>query len=257
MIVVLSGEGPTDFGQCTNAQGMCVPPDFSHGPMTLIADKAIAQILGYSVFETTPDRYVYISETKLSELAVERKNHGRRMSLVGKHREQETGHFYINAWMLGEAALTYERELAENDLSIAILFRDADGTRATVKGLWEAKLASMQSGFLRSGLGERGVPMIPKPKSEAWMLCAVKDDAYQHCGKLEGLSGNDSSPKSAKAKLNEALDGHDSAHEQRQWIADNDFDIDAVASQMSSFSQFKNDLGVAVAIVLRETHVAQ
>ena len=249
MIVVLSGEGPSDLGQCTDAQGTCQIPAFAHGPMTLIADKAIGQSIGFSMLETTPDRYLYVSETRLKELETARKANSRSMSLVGKGREQETGHFYINAWMFGEFALQSETKFEGNDKAIAILFRDADGTRATVKGLWDAKLASMQSGFRRSGLGLRGVPMIPKPKSEAWMLCAVKDDAYQQCVKLEELSGNDSSPKSAKAKLHLALDGHDSAIEQRQWIEDNDFDIDAVAAQMSSFSQFKNDLAVAIAAV--------
>lgn len=246
MIVVLSGEGPSDLGQCTNAQGTCVVPEFAHGPMTLIVDKTIAQTLQYSMLETTPERFVYISETRLSELAEGRKNNARRTSLPGKNREQETGFYYINAWMLGEAALAYENEIPGDDKAIAILFRDADGTRATVKGLWEAKLASMHSGFRRSGLCERGVPMIPKPKSEAWMLCAVKDNPYQHCARLEKLSGNDKSPNSAKSKLKTALNGHDSALAQRQWIEDNDFDIDAVASQMNSFSQFKTDLGVAI-----------
>lgn len=249
MIVVLSGEGASDLGQCTNNQSECSIPEFSPGPMTVIADKAIAMSLEYSPLELTPDRYIYLGEEKLKELNGIRKSRSRGMSLVGKGRDQETGYFHVNAWVLGLAALGCEANFP-GDKAIAIMFRDADGTRSNVKGLWEAKLKSMHTGFQRSGLGERGVPMIPKPKSEVWMLCAAKSVPYQNCAKLEGLSGNDNSPKSAKSKLSQALAGCDSAIEQRQWVEDNDFDIQAVASQMSSFAQFVGDLRKAIDLTL-------
>ena len=245
MIVVLSGEGPSDLGQCTNSQSECSIPEFAPGPMTIVADKAIAMSLGYSMLELTPDRYIYLSEEKLQKLNEIRKSRSRGMSLVGKGREQETGYFHVNAWILGLAALECETNFPGEKV-IAIMFRDADGTRANVKGLWEVKWKSMHTGFQRSALGERGVPMIPKPKSEVWMLCAAKSDPYQNCAKLEELSGNDKSPKSAKSKLSQALAGRDSALEQRQWVEDNDFDIQAVATQMSSFAQFMGDLRKAI-----------
>lgn len=249
MIVVLSGEGPSDLGQCNNGQSQCQIPEFDFGPMLTIADKAMARSLGYSILEVTPDRYVYLSEHKLAALEHARKNNSRSMSLVGKNREPETGYFYINAWMLGLATLELANGDNGDDKAIAILFRDADGTRAKIKGLWEAKLGSMHAGFKRSTLHERGVPMIPKPKSEAWMLCAAKADPYQHCAKLEALPGNDASPNSAKSRLAYALGGNDSAIEQRQWIEDNNFDIDAVSGQMTSFAQFLEDLRKAIASV--------
>lgn len=249
MIVVLSGEGPSDLGQCNNSQGQCQIPELDFGPMSIIADKAMARSLGYSMLEVTPDRYVYLSEHKLAELENARKRNSRSMSLVGKNREPETGYFYINAWMLGLATLELQNRDYCDDKAIAILFRDADGTRAKIKGLWEAKLKSMRAGFKRSALHERGVPMIPKPKSEAWMLCATKPEPYQHCARLEALPGNDTSPNSAKSRLAHALGGNDSAIEQRRWIEDNDFDIDAVSGQMTSFAQFIEDLEKAIASV--------
>lgn len=245
MIVVLSGEGSSDLGQCNNGQSTCGIPEFAYGPMAVIVDKAISRFLDYSMLDVTPDRYIYLSEHKLTELNEARKA-ARRMSLVGKNRDQETGYFYINAWMLGLAALEFENEFPGNDKAVAILFRDADGTRSKINGSWGEKLKSMHSGFQRSSLGARGVPMIPKPKSEAWMICATKPDAYQHCARLESLPGNDASPNSAKSKLHQVLGGRDSADEQRQWIEDNDFDIDAVAEQMSSFAQFRDDLRRAI-----------
>jgi hypothetical protein len=50
-----------------------------------------------------------------------------------------------------------------------------------------------------------GVPMIPKPKSEAWLICALKKHAYQNCQALEARSGNDNSPHSLKDELAEIL----------------------------------------------------
>jgi hypothetical protein len=46
--------------------------------------------------------------------------------------------------------------------------------------------------------------MLPKPKSEAWILCALRNQ-YQSCAKLENESGNDSSPNSLKKQLEEHL----------------------------------------------------
>jgi hypothetical protein len=43
--------------------------------------------------------------------------------------------------------------------------------------------------------------MIPKPKSEAWIICALKANPYLGCDPLEDRSGNDNSPDSLKGKL--------------------------------------------------------
>ena len=47
--------------------------------------------------------------------------------------------------------------------------------------------------------------MIPKPKSEAWLICALKRDPYQVCERLEARSGNDQSPNSLKRELEQLL----------------------------------------------------
>jgi len=49
-----------------------------------------------------------------------------------------------------------------------------------------------------------GVPMIPKPKSEAWVLCALRN-LYENCQPLENESGNDDSPNSLKKQLEQHL----------------------------------------------------
>ncbi|MEI7868740.1 MAG: hypothetical protein WCI11_12680 [Candidatus Methylumidiphilus sp.] len=47
MILVLSGEGPTDLGACTNALGQCDGADFAIGPLMVLVDQILAPVLGY------------------------------------------------------------------------------------------------------------------------------------------------------------------------------------------------------------------
>jgi hypothetical protein len=62
----------------------------------------------------------------------------------------------------------------------------------------------MLDGFEEEGFS-KGVTMIPKPKSEAWLICVLKEHAYQNCQSLEDRSGNDNSPNSLKDELEEIL----------------------------------------------------
>jgi len=245
MIVILSGEGPTDLGQCNDAQAICSDEHFQIGPMTVLVDQILEQRLLYSP-KSIPGCFQYVSEAALKDRELLRKNERKNSSFVGKKRDQETGYFYINAWMLGNIAL--EMEFSHTDQAIAILFRDCDGTRSTKKGLWEAKWKSMVDGFIRSKF-TRGVPMLPKPKSEAWLICAVKNQPYQRCDELENLSGNDDSPNSAKNMLDGIFGEHKSAAELCEWLNDNRFDIDR-ASDMPSFKKFREELNRALDEVL-------
>ena len=42
----------------------------------------------------------------------------------------------------------------------------------------------MLDGFAEENFS-RGVPMIPKPKSEAWIICALRSNPYEGCESLE------------------------------------------------------------------------
>lgn len=235
MMVILSGEGKTDFGQCTNGQGMCSGEDYQLGAMAMIVDKMLTERMNYSIRETTPDLFLFVSEAALKEREERRKQESRKFSFAGKKREQETGYFYINAWMLGDIALEKEAEL--NDKAMAVLFRDCDGTNSSTTGLWGAKWQSMLNGFQRAGF-HCGIPMLPKPKSEAWLICAAKNPPYQHCNELEDLSGNDNSPKSAKKRLDELFGSHKSTEELCDWLLETRFDFNAC--EMPSFKAFKD-----------------
>ncbi len=83
--------------------------------------------------------------------------------------------------------------------------------------------------------------MIPKPKSEAWLLCALKQNQpYQHCDAIENESGNDRSPNSLKQQLRDVL-GQDVT---RKLLADKvrSREVNLFRIDMPSFLAFKERL---------------
>lgn len=235
MIILFSGEGISDLGVCDNEIGSCDGTGFRFGPVSLIVDSIANICLGYSPKEVHPERYIYYSELNLVERAEMRKRDRKGYSFSGKKRGIETGFFYINAWMLGEIAKELEAE--ENDTVAAFLFRDSDGTNSSPRDLWSTKTSSIEEGFIRADF-HRGVPIVPRPKSESWFLCAAKANPYQHCATLEDLPGNDDSPNSAKRALAAAMGTDATADELVNWLDANGLDHDRLAAQMPSFSAF-------------------
>lgn len=202
MILILSGEGPGDLGGMVTVAGPGGGPQFRPGPMAWIVDKLFESLFGYAPL-SFPDRVQYIPEEELGREAMGR-SRGRNVALTGKKRGKETGFFHVNAWALGTIAQRWTTQ-AESPV-LAVLFRDCDGTR-TQPNNWQAKWDSMMTGFARASFAH-GVPMLPRPKSEAWLLCAFLQGAsHQNCVGMEELSGNDDSPNSAKKKLAAALGG--------------------------------------------------
>lgn len=242
MRALLSGEGVTDLGSCTNALGVCEGQDFRIGPMTVLLSQLAEHKLGYSLLDT-PDSLRFVSETALCAQA--KAMPARLQPARSKKKGAETSYFYANAMMLGRLALEFETETGEPVL--AVLFRDSDGTRSSPNTLWADKLQSMHDGFLRSSF-EHGVPMLPKPKSESWLLCAALPQLLS-CAVLEDISGNDNSPNSAKAQLDAALCGHKSCEELCAWLAQNPLDAGRAAT-MPSFKAFWDALDSALDRVL-------
>ena len=121
---------------------------------------------------------------------------------------------------------------------IAILFRDGDGTNS--KKEWSDKVHSMRRGF---GLVEfnTGVAMVPNPKSEAWLICALRIPAYSGCASLEDESGNDDGLNPLKDQLKVLCGGlSPSAETQSDWVKEGR--VDPYRIEMPSFSVFKEDL---------------
>lgn len=62
--------------------------------------------------------------------------------------------------------------------------------------------------------------MLPKPKSEAWLLCAGQTVQHSHAA-LEDISGNDDSPNSAKNKWEAFMGAPQNATAEADWCASN------------------------------------
>ena len=120
MILVLSGEGPSDIGSCRVAGGECEGRDFKPGPMAMLIDRLVEPIWEYSPLGATA--FIFVSE----DLVTSRSKHLRGMSLPGLKRAKDTGYFFKHARALAQMAK--ERTTPESPVG-AVLFRDNDGTQ--------------------------------------------------------------------------------------------------------------------------------
>ena len=188
MHLVLSGEGNSDIGKLSYNTNEFIPAS-----MYYLIDKIIEKKLSYSFYELSPELITFIPKVELVKV-------GKKLPpYTGKKIKKGQAFFLVNAISLSKMAKDKSKELNDDDV-IAILFRDSDGTNSTSKEMWEDKIESIENGFKMEKF-TKGVAMIPKPKSEAWLICALKDKPYEQCSKLEERSGNDKSPDNLKDEL--------------------------------------------------------
>ncbi len=235
MYFMFSGEGPTDMGVCQGNADQCHSDSFDYGPMVVVVDQIVERRWAYSLVESLA--FGCVSKSCLVAKAVVLKQDKRRVRLPGARRPKETSDFYQNARSL--ALCARECEQARGCEVIAVLFRDSDGTASAGRGLWRDKWNSMMAGFEAEEF-ERGVPMIPKPKSEAWLICALKEHPYAGCEALEERSGNDNSPNSLKAELSNLCEGETDRETLREMVRQRRVDVDRI--NMPSFSAFRERL---------------
>lgn len=238
MFFLFSGEGPTDLGGCLSPVDSCNGGEYGHGPMTVVVDQIVLARHQYSLLET--GHYGFVPKSTLTKRASELKGNRKSLGLPGPNTPKETRYFYVNARVLSRIAFELETQL--NDDVVAVFFRDSDGVQSSDRGLWNDKVQSMYSGFEFEGF-KRGVPMIPKPKSEAWVLCALKY-GYQACDALEERSGNDNSPNSLKGELVEHSGGHLSQVQLVDLVQNRQIDIDRI--NLPSFVAFRRRLEAVV-----------
>ncbi|MDI9400439.1 MAG: hypothetical protein ACOX2U_02420 [Limisphaerales bacterium] len=191
MRFILAGEGSSDLGSKDDQGG------FRKGAMTHIID-AIA----LKHHDCSPE-YEYLADVEVQRL---KKKNPRLLGNRGREAKPHT-EIYLSALSLGEEANRKAKNKGE-DWGV-VFFKDTDGTRSASPNLWESKVRAMQSGF-DSSRNPYGIPMVPKPKSEAWLLGYYQKGlpeqrAYNHCERFEEMSGNDASPNSLKKLLQKAL----------------------------------------------------
>jgi hypothetical protein len=241
MILVLSGEGPSDLGTMQLKESGWA---FTPGPMAWIIDGLLARpdCLNYSIFELHAnggDCICFLSESELSAL-----RGPKPLFLPRGYGITRNLFFFKSAYLLGVRAKAIASE--RNSPVIAIYFRDADGTRSTPRTEWEEKFLSMKSGFAAAEL-QSGVPMVPRPKSEAWMLCGLikAGDAQTDCGWLEEEPGNDASPNSLKARLAQHLGTSATAEQQAELVSSGQISPEQI--DLPSFIAFREELDRAYA----------
>ena len=234
MYFLFSGEGATDLGVCAGSAATCEGSDYHHGPMTVAVDQIVEARHHYSLLET--GHYGYVSRRALVEGASRLKAAKKAIRIPGKKRDKETRYFFNNARVLGRIA-TGRKDALKDDV-VAVLFRDAD-TATAGRGTWTHKRQSMLDGFGEEGF-TRGVPMIPKPTSEAWLLCALQESPYQGCAALEERPGTDTPADSLKAALRERLGHPPSREELCRMVVDRIIDVERI--DMPSFTEFRSGL---------------
>jgi hypothetical protein len=240
MIFLLSGEGPTDLGACQDGRGVCASRDFRPGPMAMLVSQLVEEEWGWSPLDR--DAFVFVAEGELSRRAKEViGDDPKRLVLRGEKVPKETAMLVRHAQALARLA---KEHAAGAGAAGAVLFRDTDGTRTTETNRRKDKVEAIDRGFESESFGE-GVPMVPKPKSEAWLLCAFQKKPYTGCAKLEEISGNDRSPRSAKRQLAEALKARRRTTDDLPQMVE-DRIIDGAKIKMPSYDEFATRLrGVA------------
>jgi len=223
MHLVLSGEGNSDLGLFSQYHN-----EFIAGSMYFIVDKIIEREYDFSCYSCKDSMITFIPKVELTKLTK------RLPPYTGKKGRKGTAYFTNNAIALAKISKEKSKEL--NDEVIAILFRDSDGTSSSIKGLWEDKISSIEMGFKIEKF-ENGVAMVPKPKSEAWLICALKNKPYKNCHKLEDRSGNDNSPNNLKDELDSFGISTDKINEM---IQNGQIDIEKI--NMPSFKYFVDSL---------------
>ena len=237
MRLLLSGEGKTDIGYMVpETTGW----EFKPGPMAIIVDHLLEKHsdVRCSLLKRHKEGKDCVRFVAEAEIIQHQKS--KVPKFTGRKLAKGTLYFTRNAEILGSLAKS-EREKSGQPV-VAVLFHDADTTQSSPKNQWQQMVESIKNGFDRAGFNA-GVPMVPKPKSEAWLLCGLKKSPKE-CEKLEEASGNDNSPNSLKSQLDKLMDNKTSAEEQAEWIKSGRINPADIA--MPSFAAFRAAMETAI-----------
>lgn len=229
--ILVTGEGSSDMGGSNNGQSISTGEFYNLGPMALLAVRLLQKIIpdwneDNIDFQSPNNWMTCISGNELA----------RQAKGVSKHRPSTK----LKKGFVEHAnrATTMAGYAKDNGHQLAFYFHDAD------KCDFDDLHQSIMLGF--NGIeGVHGIPMIPKPTSEAWLICGQKQNPYAHCTALETeLSGNDAaSDENAPKKVLARLLGQEATTEQQYEMVTG---IDITRIDMPSYNQFKTDLTTAI-----------
>ncbi|WP_146016895.1 hypothetical protein [Akkermansia muciniphila] len=189
-VIFVHGEGVSDFGNCSQV-----------GPLYYIIWKILAR---YYPDEIIEHNYIQIvSKSDLQNYRKVKRSEKRKSTM----RLAKPPKISIMAETLG--LFTQER-----GGHIAVLHSDVDFTNKDLRTrnstLLERKkreardtiIKEIENGFFKSGISERGVPLVPMPRTEAWLIKLVPGSGFS-AHRLENLPGNDKAPCGAKKILDD------------------------------------------------------
>ncbi|HEA3089466.1 TPA: hypothetical protein RVR74_001767 [Aeromonas salmonicida] len=239
------GEGPTDMGRSRNAQAYAHGDDLEVGPMLRLAHRLLARHLPdwnadlFDLQQAHAIPSVLVASAEMKSLAK-----STSITLPSKKTKSEYLIHSKRAKVLGKLA---QQTSSLTEAQLAIYFHDTDGTHRAPHDPHDLLLA-VKEGFRAAGFAGQGVAMVPKPTSEAWLICSCKPEAYQHCAQLETqLSGNDRSPARApKLVLGHHLRTHDYHHGDLLSVV-NAIELDRL--DMPTFNRFREDIKQGVSKV--------
>lgn len=232
--ILVTGEGSSDMGGSNNGHSISSGASYNLGPMALLAVRLLQKIIpdwneDNIDFQSPNNWMTCISGSELA----------RQAKGVRKHRPSTK----LKKGFVEHAnrATTMAGYAKDNEHQLAFYFHDTD------KCDFDDLHQSIMLGF--NGIeGVHGIPMIPKPTSEAWLICGQKQDPYAHCTALETeLSGNDAaSDDNAPKKVLARLIGQEATTEQQYEMVTG---IDVTRINMPSYNQFKTDLTTAIEVI--------
>jgi len=179
MYFLISGEGNSDLGFETDHPGYFV---------------AVLQTLSAAI---TNDEFSYeiIPRTRLSDYI--KSNKKLFLSRGLKNDDPKTAFCKHAAYALAEQASVMEN-------TGAVLFHDCDYSNSEVrdgKKYYRQQVMAIQDGFALANGFKNGVPMVPCPRSESWLLCFYQDEQYKDNSFFDDLPANDTAENSGKKLL--------------------------------------------------------
>jgi len=248
--ILVTGEGPTDIGFSQTGQNLSTNEQFGKGPFYRLLERMLLRYMpnwNSDQFDTTnPIKATYVSHGHLSRQGKELTKGNKKYRLAGSGKVK------------GFIGLTRQaKELAklasELGCEMAFYFHDTDGNnqeKSSASRLQEKMVNAAKQGFVSGGF-ENCIAMVPKPTSEAWLICSCKENAYEACGKLERtLSGNDESPPEQSPKL--VLKNIIGAAYTDPILHQKIEELDLERMNMPSFNQFRDDMKQAIRIICGE-----
>jgi len=235
---ILCGEGPTDL--------YYNEIDQKQGPLKDGVDKLL---------DFFWDRRNYLQFKQVSRTEISLSDKGKpekKTSIVRGAKNKFPNHHFIaaSAKCLAQKAEETAMENDEPHKWGVIYFHDLDAnTKASVDEIYNASMKAMNDGF-DSASFTHGVPMIPKTRSESWLLCLLDSKGCAGVNYFEDLPMSDKSPNSGKKVLATLLKVPED--ESYSCIEEKRDTFDWTSLQAPSFLVFRNRLKTVSAKLLNQ-----